>query len=355
MSSALAGVVPMAAFCGYAAGLFLLVPLADLVENRRLVVGTLSVAVGAALAAASAGNAALFLLSLFCLGAASTVIQMLMPIAAEMAAPERRGRVIGEVMSGVMVGVLVSRPLATLVTDISGWRAFYVGVAVSLAVVALALACVLPQRRPALTTSYPALIVSLVTLLRGQPVLRRSALFAALGMAAFCAFWTTIAFVLAAEPFSLSAGGIAGFALVGAASALATPFAGRAGDRGWTRPVRIAAHLCLLGSFALAYLFVEIAAELPVAAVLGLAFSAIVLDIAVFGDQTLGRRAINLIVPEARGRVNGIFVGIFFLGGALGSALAGLAWSTSGWAAVCALGGGFAVLALAVNAVARGD
>ncbi|MGO4740471.1 MFS transporter [Bosea sp. 2KB_26] len=343
------GLVAMATLLGYAAGLFFLVPLADLAENRALILRMLIAAAMAAGIATLAPTANALLIVLFVLGAACSAIQILVPIAASMAPPGQDGRVIGDVMSGLMVGILLARPLASLVADAWGWRAFYGLSAASLILLACVLAVSLPRRLPAARTSYGALIASLLGLLRDEPMLRRRALTAALVMAAFSLFWTAVALRLAQSPFDLGQRGIALFALAGAGGAAVTPLFGRAGDRGWTRSATIACHLVLIGAMALsAWAGSAVAATgwVPIAL---MGVSAVLLDIGVTGDQTLGRRAINLLQPKARGRLNGLFVGIFFIGGATGSMLAGIAWAWNGWPAVCSVGAAFGLAALLVD------
>ncbi len=169
------GLVAMATLLGYAMGLFLLVPLADLLENRALILRMLACAALAAGAAALAPTAAALLIARFALGAACSAIQILVPIAASMAPPESRGRVIGDVMSGLMIGILLSRPLASLIADAWGWRAFYGASAAAVAGLTLVLSLRLPPRQPASQSSYAALIASLWRLLRAEPTLRRRA------------------------------------------------------------------------------------------------------------------------------------------------------------------------------------
>jgi predicted MFS family arabinose efflux permease len=238
-------------------------------------------------------------------------------------------------MSGLMVGILLARPLASFLADLWGWRAFYSVSAAAMAVLATVLALRLPRRKPSTRSSYPALIASLWRLLRAEPELRQRALTASLVMAAFSVFWTSVALRLAQPPFDLSQRGIALFALAGAGGAVATPLFGRFGDRGWTRPAAILSHLILIAAAPIAFLAGSTPLTPWFAFPLMLA-GAILLDIAVAGDQTLGRRVINLLQPEARGRLNGLFVGLFFLGGAAGSGIAGVAWTIGGWSAICA-------------------
>jgi predicted MFS family arabinose efflux permease len=163
-------------------------------------------------------------------------------------------------------------------------------------------------------------------------------------MASFTAYWAAIALRLSATPFNLNAKEIAAFALIGAAGAAATPLAGRLGDRGWARPTLVASHILIIVSLALCAWAGCI--ESRVLALLVLSIGTILFDIGVTSDQTLGRRAINLLRPDARGRLNGLFVGLFFIGGAIGAAAAASAWTWGGWALVCAVAAFFGVVAL---------
>ncbi|UXZ88351.1 MFS transporter [Burkholderia cenocepacia] len=302
----LAGLVAMLPQLGYAAGLALLVPLVDLFENRRLIVATLAVCAAALALPAFTQSGTVFLLATLVAGAASSVIQMLVPMAASMAPEAQRGRAVGNVMSGLMLGILLSRPLASLIAGSAGWRAFYLLAALANAAIAVVLALRLPARTPSITAGYRALLASMGRLLADEPVLRRHALSAALAMAAFSAFWTAVGLRLAQPPFALDLHGIALFAFAGA---------------GW------------FGFDAHAHRGVALAL---------LAGGAALLDAGVIVDQTIGRREINLLNPAARGRLNGLFVGLFFCGGALGAALAGSAWAWGGWSAVCGVGFAFA-------------
>jgi predicted MFS family arabinose efflux permease len=353
LGDAAAGLVGMATLLGYAAGLFLLVPLADLVENRRLVLAMLMGALSAAAVAAWTTVPFAFLAALFVLGAACSAIQILLPMAASMAPPERRGRVVGDVASGMMIGIVLSRPLASLIADAWSWRAFYGASAVALAALVAVLAWALPKRQPGSRCSYPALIASLWHLIRTEPVLRQRALTASLVMAAFSVFWTTVALRLAAAPFHLGQRGIALFALAGAGGALAAPITGRAGDRGWTRGATALCHVVVIVALGLAAWCGSSDAPWSPTLLAAMAASAVLLDFGVIGDQTLGRRAVNLLRPEARGRLNALFVGLFFLGGTIGSAVSGLAWAHGGWTIVCAAGAAFGAMGVAVDWCAR--
>ncbi|SFI90961.1 MFS transporter [Bradyrhizobium sp. Gha] len=346
-----AGLVSTLTLLGYALGLVLLVPLVDLIENRRLILRTLGCAIAAALATALAPSPALLLLATFILGASCAAIQMTVPLVASMVAAERRGQAIGEVMGGLMIGILLSRPAASLIADLWSWRAYYLASAALMTVLAGALSRFLPALQPATRVSYGELLGSFPRLLREEPVLRVRAWTASLVMASFTAFWSAVALRLPDAPFMLDAKGIAAFALIGVAGAAATPLAGRWGDKGWARPMFFAAHVCIIGSLALCAWAGMI--ESRTAALLVLGLGTILLDVGITADQTLGRRAVNLLRPEARGRINGLFVALFFIGGGIGAATASLAWSYGGWTAVCAVAAAFGVLGLLTDLLTK--
>ncbi|WP_233800721.1 MFS transporter [Paraburkholderia sp. HP33-1] len=349
-----AGLTAMLPQFGYAAGLVLLVPLCDLLENRRLIVSMLVCCAVVLAIAMFTGSRGVFLAALFAAGAASSVIQMLVPMAASMAPDSHRGRAVGNVMSGVMLGIVLSRPAASLIAGTIGWRAFY-GLAAGIdALLAVVIRVQLPARVPSVSTRYSTLLRSLWTLLRDERVLQRSAASAALVMGAFSAFWTAIGLRLVQPPFSFGMNGIALFALTGAAGAIVTPLAGRAGDRGSGRRTLFVGHVTML----LALVVIGVAgagwggfsaSAHPRLAIAMLAAGVAALDAGVVTDQTLGRRAINLINPAARGRLNGLFVGVFFVGGALGAVLSGAMWAWADWSGVCAVGFVFTGLAFVVG------
>jgi predicted MFS family arabinose efflux permease len=351
MTAGQAGLVSTLTLLGYALGLLLLVPLVDLIENRRLILRTLGCAILAALATALAPTPVLLLLATFVLGASCAAIQMMVPLVASMVAPERRGQAIGEVMSGLMIGILLSRPAASLIADLWSWRAYYLASAILMTLLAGALGRYLPTLQPAADVGYGELLRSFPKMLREEPVLRVRAWTASLVMASFTAFWSAVALRLPDAPFALDAKGIAAFALIGVAGATATPLAGRWGDKGWARPLFFAAHLCIIGSLALCAW--AGAMESRVAGLLVLSLGTILLDVGITADQTLGRRAVNLLRPEARGRINGLFVALFFIGGGVGSATASLAWSLGGWTAVCVVAASFGVLGLITDLLTR--
>lgn len=328
---------------GYCAGLVLLVPLGDLVENRRLTLMTLGGAILALGMAAVAPSAAWFLAASLAIGLGSVTVQMLLPIAAHMAPNASRGRVVGNVMSGLLLGIMLARPVASMAAAAFGWRPLFGASALLMLVLAVTLRLLLPRRQPQATHSYASLIGSLWMLLRQTPVLRRRAAYQAGVFTAFSLFWTAVPLELAGPTFALTQRGIAWFALAGAAGAVAAPIAGRVADRGWSRP----ATGISLAVAAVAFLFARLGGTGSMAALLA---AAILLDLGVQSNMVLGQRAIYELGPHVRSRLNGIYIAIFFAGGAFGSAIASVAYLRGGWTLVSWLGLAVPVAALLLYA-----
>ncbi len=349
LAAAHSGLVVTLTQIGYALGLFLLVPLGDLLESRRLIVATLSVAVLALGAAALAGSAAAFLLAALLIGVSSVGAQMLVPLAAHLTPPALRGQVVGAVMSGLLLGILLARPASSLVAAAFGWRTVFAGSAALMAAVSLLLWFALPDRRPALGERYGQLLRSLWPLLRDTPVLQRRTIYQSCMFASFTVFWTASPLLLAGPPFHLSQVGIAMFALAGAGGAVAAPVAGRIADAGWTRPATGAAMALVAAAFALSRLGGGLGHG-GHGSVAVLTLAAVLLDFGVQSNQVIGQRAIYALPGHARSRLNGIYIGVFFFGGAAGSALAGPALAHGGWNAVSWIGIAFPLVALVVYA-----
>ncbi|MGN6652783.1 MFS transporter [Trinickia sp.] len=331
---------------GYAVGLVALVPLVDRLPNRPLIGATLAAQAVCLGTAALAPTPVVFLAASFAIGVTASAIQMLVPAAASLAPPQARGAVVGNVMSGLMLGILLSRPLASIATRAFGWRGFFIADAVLLATVAALAVPRLPPHLPAQKPSYRALIASLGRLVVSVDTLRRHALYQGLLMIGFNAFWTSIAVVLAHAPVHCSATQIAVFALAGAGGAVAAPIAGYAADRGHATHAKQSAHVIAIVAVIVAAW--ALTAPLPRMVAIALAAaSAFLLDAGVIADQALGRRAINLLAPESRGRVNGLFTGLFFIGGAIGAALSGPMLALTGWLGVT----GVTLVAFAAAAV----
>jgi predicted MFS family arabinose efflux permease len=331
LRGAVAGLVVTATQLGYGAGLFFVVCLADRVENKRLI---LTLTIGACLGLVGiwmAQGAASFLLFSFVTGFCSVGAQIMVPLAAHLAPEERRGRVVGNIMGGLIAGIMLARPIANGLAAIAGWRAIFAVSAVAMVGLVLLIVRTVPERRPRPDLRYGQLLLSSLSLLRGSPVIQRRTAYQALLFAAFNLFWTAAPLLLA-QRFGLGQGGIALFALAGAGGALAAPFAGRLGDRGHVRAGTAAALILAIGAFLLAGW--AAAAQ----ALIVLAVAAVILDAATQLNQVLGQRVLFSIAPEARGRINAVYMTVVFLGGALGSVLATVSFAHGGWTATASVG-----------------
>ncbi len=342
-SAATAGLVVTCSQIGYAVGLALLVPLGDLLVRRRMVPAILLVTTGALVASALAPSMVVLDVLALVAGTGSVVAQVLVPLAASMADEGRRGRVVGAVMSGLLIGILLARTVSGLVASAFGWRTVYVLGAVLSAVLAAVLAWKLPSEQRRRHVGYRQLLASEVRLIRTEPLLRRRALFGALAFASFSVFWTTMAFLLARPPYHYSDAVIGLFGLVGAAGALCANAAGRLADRGLTRATTIFFSVLMCGSYALLW-FGRTSLGLLVAGIL-------VLDVGSQGLHVTNQSLVYRLAPELRSRLTSVYMVSYFTGGALGSALASALYGADGWAGVCmlgaAIGGAATLLALA--------
>lgn len=342
LSAGATGLIVTLTQIGYCVGLLFVVPLGDLVENRKLVVGSVSMAVLSLVAAAFAPHATPFLIAAFLVGVSSVAVQVIVPYAAHMAPHAIRGRVVGNVMSGLMAGIMLARPVSSLLSEVVSWRGVFLTSAAVMALLAVVLFRLLPTRMPEARLSYGALMASMGRLALHTPVLRRRAIYHAFLFAAFSLFWTTTPLYLSGPHFNLSQGEIALFALAGAAGTVAAPIAGRMADRGWTRAATFFALLAVALSFAVTHLA-------PEGSHLGLAIlvvAAIVLDFGVTTNLVLGQRAIFTLGAEFRSRLNGIYMATFFMGGAIGSAVGGWAYAVGEWQAASWIGFALPVAAL---------
>jgi len=349
LSPQTAGLIVTMGQIGYGLGLLLIVPLADLFENKRLILISLGLCIVALVCAGLATQAAPFLVASLFIGLGAVAVQIIVPFAAHLTPPAMRGQVIGNVMSGLMLGIMLARPVASFLTELSSWHTIFFASAACMMLLLILLGRVMPARMPSSTLSYGSLIGSMLRLMVTDPMLRRRALYHACLFGAFSLFWTTVPLLLAGPLFKLSQGGIALFALAGVSGAIAAPLTGRIADKGWSRPATIFAMLAV----ACAFLMTELIELGSTYSLIWLVVAGIVLDFGVAANLALGQRAIFLLPAEYRGRFNGMFMATFFLGGALGSACGAWGFAQGGWALSAWIGFCLPVIALVYFATER--
>jgi len=336
--ASVAGLLVTVTQVGYAVGIFLLVPLGDLLNRRRLIPTILGVSGVALAGAALAPTWVLLFVALLLVGLTAVGAQLLIPLASELADPAERGRVVGTIASGVLTGILLSRTISGIVADLLGWRAIYVVAAVAAWVLAIILARVIPTLPARPSMSYPALLRSVFQAVGSRRAVPVTLLLGAATFGTFTLFWTALTFLLSTAPFSYSLTGIGLVGLAGLAGALVARRAGRFHDRGLSVPVTGAA--LALGIVSL------VVAGLGQNSIVVLLVAIVAFDIATQASLVLNQTRLLSIDPAARSRMNTAFVTGNFIGGAVGSALAGVLWHAGGWYAV--LIGGIAALTLAL-------
>ncbi|MFC4907431.1 MFS transporter [Actinomadura gamaensis] len=330
----LAGLIVTAAQAGYALGLMLLVPLGDLMERRRLAVLLYAATAVFLLVSATAVNGAVLLVGTALTGLASVGAQVVVPFAAALAAPAERGKVVGTVMTGLMLGLLVARTASGALADLGGWRTVYWVDAALMAAMAVLLRAFLPRLGSADSgLTYPGLLRTTLSMFRDEPLLRWRAGIGALSLASFSVLWTALTFLLSGPGYGWSESSIGSVGLLGVVGALTATFAGRLADRGLVQVVSGAGTVLLVASWA--------ASAAGGGSLFWLLTGVVVLDLAHQAVLNSTQNVLYALRPEARNRINSAFMTSLFLGGAVGSALTSAVWAHGGWNAVCVLGAAF--------------
>lgn len=340
LSASSAGFIVTAAQLGYAAGLLFLVPLGDMFERRMLIVSMTLLAAGGMLITASSQSLKMMIIGTALTGLFSVVAQILVPLAATLAAPEKRGKVVGTIMSGLLLGILLARTVAGLLASLGGWRTVYWVASVLMVVMALALWRGLPKVKQENHLNYPQLLASVFSLFTQDKLLRTRALLGCLTFANFSILWTSMAFLLASPPFNYSEGVIGLFGLAGAAGALGARPAGGLADKGKSHMTTSAGLVLLLLSWA--------AIWYGHSSVLALIVGILVLDLTVQGVHITNQTVIYRVKPDARNRLTAGYMTSYFIGGAAGSLISASAWQHAGWGGVCSIGAIVAALNLLV-------
>ena len=340
LSASSAGFIVTAAQLGYAAGLLFLVPLGDMFERRMLIVSMTLLAAGGMLITASSQSLTMMIIGTALTGLFSVVAQILVPLAATLASPEKRGKVVGTIMSGLLLGILLARTVAGLLASLGGWRTVYWVASVLMVIMALALWRGLPKVKQENHLNYPQLLASVFSLFTRYKLLRTRAVLGCLTFANFSILWTSMAFLLAAPPFNYSEGVIGLFGLAGAAGALGARPAGGLADKGKSHMTTSAGLVLLLLSWA--------AIWYGHVSVLALIVGILVLDLTVQGVHITNQTVIYGVKPDARNRLTAGYMTSYFIGGAAGSLISASAWQHAGWTGVCAIGAIVAAINLLV-------
>jgi predicted MFS family arabinose efflux permease len=345
VSEGAAGLLVTCAQVGYVVGLALVVPIGDLVERRGLLTLALAASAVSLAACAAAPTFAILAVALLVTGVLSVVAQIIVPLASHLADPEERGRVVGTVMSGLLIGILLARTVSGLLAAIGGWRLVF-GLAAALM---LAMALLLRRRLqpvpPTERIAYGRALGSVLSLVRELPVLRQRMALGAIHFAGFSVLWTSLTFLLGGPHYGYSEGVIGLFGLAGVAGASVAPLAGHLADRGRGR----LAQTVFLATILLSWGLLRLGESSLVPLLAGI----VLIDAGIQGSQISNQAAIYALRPEARSRLTTAYMVSVFLGGTIGSALASAVYASGGWGASCALGAGLAALGLVIWAATQ--
>ena len=339
-STATAGLIVTLTQIGYAVGLVFLVPLGDVWERRKLIVFVLYISALSLFAASFSPSMFVFMIASLAIGITSVVAQILVPFSATLARDHERGKVVGQVMSGLLLGILLARTFSGFISSFFGWRAVFSIAAVLIILLSIVLRRALPQNKMEVKLTYSQLLKSVWGLVKSEKVLRRRSIYGALMFANFSVLWTSLTFLLANAPYHYSDAIIGLFGLVGASGATSANVAGRLADKGKTNiatggflvSVLISFILMLVGEHILALLIVGI----------------IILDLGVQGTHILNQSEVYKLHPEARSRITTAYMTSFFIGGSVGSALSALMFHFYNWFGVCLLGILFSLISLSI-------
>jgi len=329
VSNGVAGHISMITQLGYAAGMFFIAPLADMFERKKLIMLAFGAVIIALLGAALSPNANVLMVASFLVGVASLTPQLFIPMAAHLAKPEERGKKIGVVMSGLLIGILASRTVSGVVGKYLGWNAMFYIAACLMVIMGLLVYIFLPKVEADYKGNYKDLMKSLVHLFMNESILRFAALRGALCFACFMAFWTTLVFLLK-ENFNLGSDAAGSFGLVGAFGAIAAGLMGRLSDKMDAFKLSFFTLALILISFVI-FIFSG-------QSIIGLVIGVIVLDMGVQATHISNQAIIFTLSAAARNRINTIYMVSYFIGGSLGTLLVTSLWGSYHWTGVCITG-----------------
>ncbi len=326
---------------GYATGLLFIVPLADMLKRKRLILIDFVLMIISLIASAMAPSVTILMIAGFLVGVSSIIPQLLIPMAAHLAKPHERGKKIGFVMSGLLIGILLSRTLSGFIGEHFGWRSMFYIAAGLMLLIWFMIFLFLPEIEPDYKGNYGKLMKSLIHLVKTQPKLRLAAFRGALCFAGFSAFWTTLVFLLKQPQFNEGSAAAGMFGLVGAFGAVAVGFMGRLSDKMDAYKLSIYTLSLILISFIVFYFSSH--------SIIGLIIGVILLDMGVQATHISNQSIIFALIPEARNRINTVYMVSYFIGGALGTFFASLVWKNYEWNGVCAIGAILSIIVMAVH------
>ena len=340
VNSAKVGQVAVFTQIGYAVGLLFIVPLGDMFERKRLMMIDFVFVIAALLVAASASSIIILLIASLFVGITSVIPQLLIPMAAHLAEPHERGKKLGFIVSGLLIGILASRTLSGFIGAHFGWRAMFYIAAGMMLVIWLLVFTLLPKVEADYNGKYSDLMLSLVKLIKAEPALRFAAIRGALCFACFSAFWTTLVFMLK-QHFNLGSDVAGSFGLLAVLGAIAAGMMGRLTDRMDAYKLSAFTIILIIVSFVV---FIFSGSSL-----MGIAIGVVLMDVGVQATHIANQAIIFALNPEARNRINTVYMVSYFIGGSTGTFIATLAWAAYGWSGVCIIGIALSTAALLVH------
>ncbi len=325
LKTSTAGLIVTMTQIGYVIGLIFIVPLSDLMENKKIMITTLALALIGLLIITISHQSLLLLFGSAILGIGSVTAQIIVPYGASMSEANERGKTVGTIMSGLFLGILFSRPLSSLIATFNSWRLVYALSALIILTVIILIFTLLPKRQVNTQLSYSKVIRSLGQILIHTPILRRRAIYQAALFGSFSIFWTVTPLWLK-DHYNLTQGQITLFTLLGVGGAIGSPIAGRLADKGYTRALTGVAIVLV----SLSFLITHMGSTGNISLIM-FCISAVLLDTFVSFNLVLGQQQIYSLGDELRGRLNGLFMALFFIGGAIGSAIGTWAYTKGQW------------------------
>ncbi|WP_026889500.1 MFS transporter [Clostridium beijerinckii] len=339
------GFAAMLTQIGYAIGMIFILPLGDIKEKRNLIVIVLLCSIISLMSMFFSSNIYILTISSFAVGFTSIIPQLIIPLAAQLSNPQQRGQTIGTIMSGLLIGILLSRTVSGILGSYLGWRTVYLIAAIMMFALMLILRKLIPLCNPISDIKYSELLKSMIHLIKTEPILRESSINGALMFSAFSAFWTSLIFLLESSHYNMGAEAAGLLGLVGVSGALAAPLVGKVADK---RGSRFAIGICIvvvIVSYLSFFLFGF--------KIWGLVLGVILLDLGVQSCNVSNQARVHSLNEETRNRLNTIYMVSFFLGGAFGSFLGSYSYSHFGWYGVCTFGIITQILALIIHKISK--